>query len=430
MGTPLKTRADDAVWRIDRTWRERLIGSDAPDWFELEKDPRATCVKCGFQRRTWRVELEEKLVYAKIARLTGGLAARWSTCLGLSAGQREWRISRQAESRGVAVAHCIAIGIDRGAGRRTALLSEGIEGAVPLTDAWKNRWTHGGHRSRLHESNAVIEAVARLFVRAHESGFVHRDGHPNNILVHPTASGEKAATFIDVVLASITKGPAPYAAIVRSLAQLDHAFTRRATRAQRLRFLRRYLELLGVPHSRREERWLEHRIVPAIDDARSVHAARLARQRDRRIFRDGKYFTRLSLSRGWQAQVALRLSRRHVFPEAQIPDRTREDWSRILEPPLWAWEHDRATTIETDSERLKIRIDLPDGLFARLAWTMNGSPLRRLFVRCHRLRHRDLPAPPALGYLQHRTATGLIDAAGLVYVDDSATTVSAARPVR
>lgn len=425
METPLKTRTGHTLWRIDPPWRERVIGSDAPDWFELGKDPRATCVKCGFQRRTWRVELEEKLVYAKIARLEGGLA-RWSTYLGLSAGQREWRTSRRAESRGVAVAHCIAIGIDRGAGRRTALLSEGIERAVPLTDAWKNRWTHSGR----HESNAVIEAVARLFVSAHESGFIHRDGHPNNIIVHPTASGEKAAAFIDVALASITKGPAPYTAIVRALAQLDHAFMRRATRAQRLRFLRRYLELLGVPHSRREERWLEHRIVPAIDDARSVHAARLARRRDRRIFRDGKYFARLSLSGGWQAQVALRLGRRHVFPEAQIPDRTQEDWSQILKPALSAWQYDRAATIGADSERLKIRIDIPGGLLARLAWTMNGSPLRRLFVRCHRLRHRDLAAPPALAYLQHRTARGLIDAAGLVYANDNATKVSPARPVR
>lgn len=200
---------------------------------------------------------------------------------------------------------------------------------------------------------------------------------------------------------------------IKALAQLDHYFRRHATRAQRLRFLRVYLaarrELdLQGPARRSTREW-----ATAIAANSARYGKRLARQRDRRLRRDGKYYSTLRLSGGWVATVVLELERRHAFPEKDVLDRSREDWVDILRTlPTLVWEGDSAEGL-LDGSRLCLTWSRLGHLPSRAFCTLTRSPDRRVFERSHARRHRDLPGELILGYLEHRTA-GLIDATALI----------------
>ncbi len=413
-GPLVRVRVGQARWRLLKASVDHILGPDVPDWFAPEDDSRAQGVKRGEGRCTWRVTLGDRTIFAKVADLSaGGFGQRLRLWLGMTAAQREWRTSREAEGRGVPVARCVGIGLRGGRRPRTVLLSAGIHGAVNLSDAWAERAVKPGSRQRPGE--AVVNAVAGLYAAAHDRGFVHRDGHPRNVLIHADRVGELSAVFVDVAGAALSSRAAPYSRVVRSLAQLDHAFRPVTTRTERLRFLHRYLRQSKKLRERSTERRLERRLIAAIADAEKVHAATLARQRDRRLRRSSKYFARLRLEGGWQAGVVLQVERRHVFPEPTVADRTTEQWRAIL-GPLLSRAHDREEARRILSrEGLSLEIGRPEGRLKSLDWTLRGSPHRRAFVHCHRLRHRDLDGGLVLAWAERHNRAGLIDTALLMH---------------
>jgi tRNA A-37 threonylcarbamoyl transferase component Bud32 len=401
-----------ALWHARESWRDRLCGPAAPDWFALERDARAECVKRGYARTMWRVMLGEQVVFAKVFDV-GGFADRFMRHLVGSSAEREWRASREAEARGVPVPCGIALGVHQGRLGREVFVSEGVSGAVNLADAWEQDVASVSSGRRRAAGLPLIDAVAALFATAHERGFVHGDGHPHNILVRAAPDKGFELVFVDVHSARITDGPAPVSRSVESLAQLDQHFRRRVTRPERLRFLRAYLgrrpslmRYAGQPSGLRE-------LLTSLARSTASGAARLARTRDRRLRGDGKYFCRFVLGDGWQATTALRLERRHVFPESDVPDRGESDWRALL-APLAASRH--AALTEAGSIALSgLRIDVMrlESLRARLWATMRGSAHRRPFESCHKLRHRDVASELILGYLEHRHR-GLVDVTMLI----------------
>jgi hypothetical protein len=135
----------------------------------------------------------------------------------------------------------------------------------------------------------------------------------------------------------------------------------------------------------------------------------LARGRDRRIRRLGKYFATMSLGGGWRATCALALERRHVFPEPDQPDRTIAEWKAALGPILAAVDTGTPLGPPAAGDGFRIEMERPSGLLTRLRWTLGGSPHSRAFADCHRQRHRDHATGLVLGYAEHRKR-GLIDA--------------------
>ncbi len=384
---------DGAAWWVRRGHGSLVVGREAPNWFALADDPRAVCVKAGEQRSAYRIEVAGEPVFAKSfddprSALLGSIRRR----LRITPAEREWRNTRRAEALGVPATTCLALGVDRPTGR-SALVFQALVGATTLAEVCRahaeNVASTGSHPT-LRELGDV---VAVLLAESHERGFVHRDGHPHNFLIVPKTSGEVQAVFADLHGARFFPGPAPLRPTARSLAQLDHALRRSVTRAQRLRFLRTYRAhrpTLSVA---------EKGLLSSMTEAERSLSRSLARQRDRRILRDGKYFGSMILDKGWRATVVLQLARRHAFPERGVPDRSLHQWRAILDrngaqPPGLRLERMAAV-----------------GVSSKLAWTIFGSPARKEFVRTHRLRHRDAAAELLLGFCEHRNEYGLVDEA-------------------
>jgi hypothetical protein len=197
---------------------------------------------------------------------------------------------------------------------------------------------------------------------------------------------------------------------------LDQYFHRVATRTERLRFLRSYLNALHATENGRDERLMEHRLVPEILHERARHALRLARRRDQRIWRKGKYFTTFELAkdsgRRLRATVVVDLERRHLFPEPETPDRSEPEWRNIL--GAFIGEPDN-TKIARELTRHGMQCETmqPANFFQRLKWILFGSPHRRAFARAHQLRHRDIRAPLLLAYVEERS--GAIQRTHLIY---------------
>ncbi|MCH7592564.1 MAG: hypothetical protein IH989_07295, partial [Planctomycetes bacterium] len=379
----INVRHHDAQWEVVADWREDLLGSAAPDWFALEQDARATCFKKGYRRSVWRVAWNGKVVFAKITDASeDSIRNRLKGWLIGSQAQREWRACRKAASRGVSVIHALAVGIRSGTRARTVFLSEALPEAVGVVDLWEQNEPPRPPRSRHGARVDLITCIARFFAEAHQRGFAHQDGHPGNVLVTPADDGTWRGVFVDVHPVRFTGGPVSYRATLRGLAQFDDHFQRHATRAERLRFLRCYW---SKRYSFKQTTVAERTRLSDLARVKAAHAARLARHRDRRLRRDGKYFATLRLEGGWRATVVCVLERRHLFPEPCIPDRTTADWRAVLSE-LTAHRSVDAPRIYPG---LVVERKSMGGLAQRLAATVGRSGHQALFEACHRDRHRD-----------------------------------------
>lgn len=402
----VSARAAGGQWLIEAAWRVVLLDGTPPDWFALETDSRATRVKTGRDRATWRVTIGHRQVYAKVFDDRGGPRSLLSRLTG-STAHREWKPSRRALHRGVPIAPVLALGRSADAPRRSVLIVQGIAAASTLIDAWRDEVvaeTAGDRRRRT--AARLIDAAARLWALAHQRGFVHGDGHPGNVLVATEPDGVVRAVFIDARQSRLFRGPVDQRRSVQSLAEAGQAFERVATRTERLRFLRQYLR----------RRFADGRVPRAVDRARlkewafllakssRSHRDRLIRRRDRRLRGDGVYFARVRLRDGWRGIVCLKLARRQVFSDAKVPDRTLADWERILRN--WQARPEGAAEL-AQSGIVVEEIERADSLLESFRWRVQGSPCRGAFLSAHRKRHSDAPGPLPVGWLERRAACGV-----------------------
>ena len=427
---PVKKDLRTETWLIERPWASQIVGPGAPNWFLLEKDARACPVKIGHRRTTWRVSLGNATVYAKTYEQTR--FTEWCRRLaGVDPARREWAASRRAAARGVPAIKPVAYGRVKGIGAKSAFLSEGERSAASLADVWSGRAHDPDGRTAVspveklrREDGKLIASVTGLLARAHENGIAHRDGHPGNILVRGADGGNPEAVFVDMGACSVSRRPVARRRAVQALAQLNHYFRLEASQTQRLRFLRSYLAArpsLGMAiagDGAAVRQWAE-----AVSKCTTRHAEQLARHRDRRLRVNGKYFATFRVGGGWTARVALQLERRRIFRKADVSDRSRDEWVDILGRMSIALRTSTLHECAKLSGKDRVLRNAPSGLrmvvvgaeslHARIVFTLRGSPHRKAFFRCHRRRHRDLPAELVLGFMEHRRL-GMIDACVLI----------------
>lgn len=413
VGDVVRVRSDGEDWCVRESRREEVLGPDAPNWFALEGESRAELVKSAHGREIWRVTLTTGTVFAKVAK-----AERWADrakwlVVG-SPQEREWRVSQEAERRRLPVVRSLAVGVRGGRRACSALLTEGLTDAVTLRVAWEQHVARQPWLRRRGAANPLIDAVARLFAVSHDGGFVHRDSHPDNImLVRNGGQGWTAAFFVDVHSSPLATGPVSRRRSTASIAQLDQFYHRRATRAERLRFARCYVEQRRATQDKPDSRPLLRQFAAEVASARRQHGDRLARQRDRRLRRDGKYFATVRLCGGWRAIVALKLERRHMFAERDVPDRSADEWRAILTPVSEAINNGESVDDAVKRSGLELVVSHRSRLLERVSSIWGGPGQRRVFEQCHRRRHRDDRAELILAYAEHRRG-GLVDVTYLV----------------
>lgn len=405
-------RHGNATWIIREGWRESILAADAPDWFHVDREPHAECVESGWQRAVWRVDRDGRQVFAKVVRETG-LRNRVKAWLLGTHAEREWRMVTCAAAVGVPCPTAIAVGVRTATSMDNVFLTEAFPNAATLSETWARGVPNTFDARRRYAVRRLIDVVARLLATSHRRGFAHRDGHPNNILIAANKGDAWEAAFVDTHGSHLGRGPIAQRLTVRDLAHLDQYFHRLATRSERMRFLQAYQSYL-TPDAVKAEGCLDRRrLAGQVEAERRRHAARLAKRRDRRLRGTGSYFVSLELGGGWRATVATKLERRHVFPEAAVPDRTVAQWRELLGSlPSDGAGFEKAGPRVGDG-RVSFEWTTVGGLFERIRSTFAASKHRRAFEDCHRRRHRDLHAALVLGYAEHRVG-GLVDATVLL----------------
>jgi hypothetical protein len=418
---PVRERCAGRAWTCRPDWLPALRGIPLAAWL----NPAARGwerVKHNGRREVWRAVLHGRAHYLKYY-FCDTWAGRLRRLLRPSSCRAEWEGGLYAARAGIPAVRPVAYTQNlRIAGRRCDLLvTEAIEPALPLAEFWLQLGSDGDVRRRRADAAALLASLAQMIARAHQAGFEHLDMHAANILVQTLGPRRYRTVFVD--LHSARRGvPLGDGAVVRNLAQLNQWFRKHSTLTDRLRFLRSYLRWRheyedAFPHARRLTLDFDE-LVRALARAAQRHAERLGTQRDHRIRRDGRYFTRLRLPGGWRG-VAVRGCKQPVA-ESRASQLTFERtwWETQLRDPLHGCNGTgRGADLKNSHSAAVRRAVLPHAeaalpvilkhprarnLWRRLVQALPPSRSLRGWRVGHALLHRDVPTARPLAVLERR----------------------------
>jgi tRNA A-37 threonylcarbamoyl transferase component Bud32 len=230
-------------WQVRADARAVLLddrGLRLDEWLALGS---ARVVKSGPHRTVYRVQLPERTIYVKHYRVAD-LRATLSQWAQGSKARREWQQIRKAAAFRVPTPEVLAVGEVRRAGFvfGNFLITEGIDSVEPLDrflDA-QLRTLPRPEQSRVRRQLAV--RLAELVAHAHQAGLLHEDLHAGNVLVRLRDDGAVETFLIDLHAARMVRRLS-WRQARANLLQFGIYFLDAATRTERWRFLRRYLEL-------------------------------------------------------------------------------------------------------------------------------------------------------------------------------------------
>ena len=322
-------------------------------------------VKHNASRTVLRGRIGEQEVYLKQFHNPSGLH-RAIRRFGHSGAMREMRFSRHLAARGVPTAPALAAYCHDEA---EWLLTKAVTDARPA-DQWHDEQLRRGEPGRRLIQRAIVR-LARMIARLHAAGVVHRDLHCGNVLVRtdPADADDVRLVLMDLHRAHRRRKLSRRAAAA-NLAQLFYDRYYVTTRTERLRFLRHYLRTSGTAGSLRGWQLL-------IEHFAQMHTRRQHRQRDRRVFRHGKYFTRLKLPDHWRAHVVLASKRHMAGSRAAEHDLHADDWRRALQEPESLLSGKDVRVIKSSQSGLVVRRTLHVGPHAL-----------DVFIKCPRRKRR------------------------------------------
>lgn len=413
-------------WTV-RNQFDRVLTTLAPDvWEKPGKQRHWVLIKQNGAREVWRAEIAGSVYYVKYFTQRPIADAikrifRTPTC------QAEWNSGVFAIQRGIAAVRPMAFveNVQRDGKRYSVLVTEGVEPSKPLSEFWLALLRDENPRRRREDQVQIINRLAELIARAHQAGFEHLDMHAANLLVQPVAPRQYRVLLVDLHSARLDV-PIHDAAVVRNLAQLNQWFRRYATITDRLRFLRAYLRFRNEFETAYRHGRAIHRSFRELVQALAVSADRQAyeiwSQRDRRVIRSGRYFSRVRVADGWTGHVFLRCKQSHGdSPTAELTfDR---DWwtSQLAHPLRWfsadtscknshsAQVHRADLAHPCGSIGLILKRPLARNWVRRLRMWLGPSRSMRGWRIGHALLHRDIRAARPVAMLERRFGPVVLD---------------------
>lgn len=387
LGSLIRTGSSTRTLRLSgRTWHlapnaMAAFGPGGPDLDRWIADGSARIVKTGPHRTVYRVTLPAGVVYVKHCRIMGPRA--WArevvrppkACL-------EFENLLTLQQRGIAAVSPLAWGrADSPLPGESFLITRALEGAIPFTE-----YVERGLCFR--ERRELATALGRFFAKLHDSGVSHPDPHPGNLLVEHTGTGPRF-TLLDLHAVSIGR-PLSQRAREANLVLFNRWFQLRATRTDRLRFLKAY-----------EPRPLLARRAQGIERATVRSNRAFWASRVTRCTGTNRYFTRIT--RGSLHGFALRdLPEDVLAPLLVEPDALFGSAENVL-------KDSRTSTVVivslggTPYVLKRVNVRHWSEPFKNL---FRPSAVLRSWINGHALRDRWLPTPRPLVML-HRKRRGL-----------------------
>lgn len=309
--------------------------------------PDVVRIKQNASRTVWRCRLGGCAYYLKHFHPRSCLQRLGWRLRGDDAG-RELRFSQRLIAQGVPATPVLAIGQGQGRGW---MISRAIEPAIP-GDVWHNERAESGDPCHIPTIRAAVLRLAELVGRMHKAGIIHRDLHTGNILVQGEGR-QIRLTLMDLHRAAQRRRLSRQAC-ARNLAQLLHDRRHVTTRTQRLAFLKRYLEVTGAPGTLRG--W-----VVITDHFAQAYSRALYGARDRRIFGENRYFTRIRGPHGWRGHAVLASKRKLRPMPASGMIFQAQAWRAVLADPDSLFQSPDAVVIKDSAGSLVIRRRLTIG---------------------------------------------------------------------
>lgn len=428
VGVVQRQTFDSAEWTFRNGFGDVLSAFPAQAWREPETQPGWKRIKHNGTREVWRAKVTGRIYYLKYY-ANRGLSARARNLFRVPACQAEWNGGIYALKAGIAAVEPsgYAPRLARNGGTQALLVTEAVEPAYTLNDFWRQLHCDDDHRRARQDATSLLNLLGEMIARAHQAGFEHLDMHAANILVQPISRRRYRTLFVDLHSARLGL-PVSGRAVVRNLAQLNQWFRKNASIGDRLRFLRGYYRWRNeYEQSFEHARPLEFsfgQLVRELADEAEVHARRLWAQRDRRVRRDGRYFSKVRLSGGWRGMVYARC--KHKLDESPASGLTLDKhwWRAQLQKPLrWFQAADTESykdshsaivaraVLKSTETALPVIIKRPLARNARRALSrrFGSSRSMRGWRIGHALLHRDVPAARPLAVLERKIGPLILD---------------------
>ncbi|MCI0680946.1 MAG: lipopolysaccharide kinase InaA family protein [Gemmataceae bacterium] len=281
-------------WRLQPDFAQQL-GPDGVRLQEWLRTGQATVVKQGPHRVVYRVALPQVTFYVK-HNLTPDRVTWFRQLIRPSKARREYDSALEVAARGVATAWPLAWAQEHGllSNGESLLITRSLDNTQPLHlfvyEALPG--LSAARQARIRQR--LAETLGRFVAQLHDAGIRHNDLHAGNLLLRLNDGDAPELFLID--LNDVHFGaPLTWRQSFDNLVVLNHWFVMQASRADRLRFLRTYLQARPLPagwtHAERDPlvRWW----VRLLEQATWTSLQKQWRRRDRRCLVDNRYFRRL-----------------------------------------------------------------------------------------------------------------------------------------
>jgi tRNA A-37 threonylcarbamoyl transferase component Bud32 len=345
-------------WWVQREWQSILAGPNGLSLEEWSRRGSLTTIKRGPYRVVYRVDLPEATVYVKHF-LVPDLRTKLRQWVRRGKGRNEGKRAIVLARAGIPTITPIALGEQR---KRAFLLENylvtaGISQTQPLDEFVERQLPQMEEPRRCRIRRALTIELARLTARLHESGFLHLDFHPGNILVRLEPDDRPVLYMIDLDALRRRRGLG-WKAVRNNLALLNHYFWVRSERTDRHRFLRAYLLARTRTVASPDE------LARQVEESTRAWAERLWRRWGRRCHRTNKYFKVYRSPEVWG--VASRAL-------------DRETMKRLLDDPDALFDRDSSRLIK-ESRTTTV---------AETSLIVDGSPTPVIVKRFHRKKWLD-----------------------------------------